>query len=320
MSLKKILYVLFLLITAACYTQTLIVTVIDKDLDFPLEGVALYYSFDPQTKYFTDFEGLAEIPSPDTAAAVISAVMPGYAEERVRVLQKQQTVTIYLSISEVIEGKELVVERKALGRTDEKSGISIVVDKRQMDTTSRIGILPDIMTTIKTLPGMIYTGMWSAQPSVRGGYPEEMGTVLDGVYVLSPFHWGGSVSIFNPSMVENVKMSHGVFSSRYGRATSGLLDVATIEPKSDQVRLDVSVSSITTDAFAQIPFTNKAALFIGGSLTYLDTIPLLYDSLPLSVVKKSLPSIQCADYMITTRSFCQIFSVQFGVKRFVLAL
>ena len=298
MSFKKTLYVLFFLITAAAgFTQTVGVTVIDKDLDFPLEGVALYYSFDPQTKYFTDFEGIAEIPSPDTAAAVLSAVMPGYAEERVRVLQKQQTVTIYLSISEVIEGKELVVERKAPGKTDEKSGISIVVDKRQMDTTSRIGILPDIMTTIKTLPGMIYTGMWSAQPSVRGGYPEEMGTVLDGVYVLSPFHWGGSVSIFNPSMVENVKMSHGVFSSRYGRATSGLLDVATIEPKSDQVRLDVSVSSITTDAFAQIPFTKKAALFIGGSLTYLDTIPLLYDALPLSEVKigsvvKQMPFIR----------------------------
>jgi hypothetical protein len=43
-SFKKILYVLFFLITAAAgFTQTVGVTVIDKDLDFPLEGVALYY-------------------------------------------------------------------------------------------------------------------------------------------------------------------------------------------------------------------------------------------------------------------------------------
>lgn len=301
MSFKKIgIVILFLTATVLCFAQELKVTVIDRDLDFPLEGVALSFSSDPDTVYYTEFDGTAEIPFPGSSTAeVLSAVMPGYAEERIRLLQNQQDVTLYLSISEVIEGKELVVERKAPGKTDEKSGVSIVVDKRQMETTSRIGILPDIMTTIKTLPGMIYTGMWSAQPSVRGGYPEEMGTVLDGVYVLSPFHWGGSVSIFNPSMVENVKMSHGVFSSRYGRATSGLLDVSTIEPKSDQIRLDMSVSSITTDAFAQIPFTKKAALFIGGSLTYLDTIPLLYDALPLSEVKigsvvKQMPFIRDA--------------------------
>lgn len=297
---KAVIVLLMLCGAAVIIAQEILVTVIDRDLDFPLEGVALFFSQDSQTLYYTDFDGNALIPFPsDSTAFVLNAHMPGYSEERQRVLRNQESVTVYLSISEIIEGKELVVERKAPEKTDEKSGISIVVDKRQMDTTARIGILPDIMTTIKTLPGIIYSGMWSAQPSVRGGYPEEMGTVLDGVYVLSPFHWGGSVSIFNPSMVENVKMSHGVFSSRYGRATSGLLDVATIEPKSDQIRLDASVSSITTDAFAQIPFTKNAALFIGGSLTYLDTIPLLYDALPLSEVKigsvvKQMPFIRDA--------------------------
>ncbi len=301
MSLKKSVVSLFFLAAVLyAYAQEIMVTVIDRDLDFPLEGVTLYFTQDPETVYYTDIDGNALIPFPQEASApFLCAVMPGYAETRMRILQKQEKVTMYLSISEIIEGKELVVERQAPGKTDEKSGISIVVDKRQMETTSRIGILPDIMTTIKTLPGIIYTGMWSAQPSIRGGYPEEMGTVLDGVYVLSPFHWGGSVSIFNPSMVESVKMSHGIFSSRYGRATSGLLDVTTIEPKSDQIRLDVSISSITTDAFAQIPFTDKTALFIGGSLTYLDTIPLLYDALPLSEVKigsiiKQMPFIRDA--------------------------
>lgn len=283
---KKISVLFFMCLSMFAFSQELVVSVIDKELDFPLEGVRVYFSKDPSVVYYTDFDGLVTVPFPENSSAeVLCGALLGYTETRLRVLSDQKQITMFLSITEIIEGKELVVERKAIGKTDEKSGVSIVMDKRQMDTTSRIGILPDIMSSIKTLPGIIYSGMWSALPSVRGGYPEEMGTVLDGVYVLSPFHWGGSVSIFNPSMVESVKMSHGVFSTRYGRATSGLLNVSTVEPKSEQIRFDVSVSSISTDLFAQIPFDQKTALFIGGSVTYLDTIPVLYDLILYDLLK-----------------------------------
>ena len=75
------------------------VTVIDKDL-FSLKAL-FFYSFDPQTTYFTDFNG-RQNPFPGYCCCSSFCCYARYAEERVRI-QKQKEVIIYLSISEVIE-------------------------------------------------------------------------------------------------------------------------------------------------------------------------------------------------------------------------
>ena len=80
------------------------------------------------------------------------------------------------------------------------------------------------------MPGISYGG---TQPSVRGGYPRDTTAVMDGVYLLFPWQWGGICSIFDPGMVDSVKMSNGVFSARYGRALAGLLEVNTITPRKE---------------------------------------------------------------------------------------
>ena len=136
------------------------------------------------------------------------------------------------------------------------------MDREEMDTVANIGLVEDIMSAVSTLPGVGFTGGWNSQPSIRGGYPEEMGTVMDGVYLAYPWHWGGAFSIFNPYMVSSAKMSNGVFSARYGRAMSGLLEVTTLTPEPGQVRVEGGISTLSTDAFAQIPFSDKAGLVI----------------------------------------------------------
>ena len=111
------IYVLFLLITAACYTQTLIVTVIDKDLIFLLRVLRFIIRLICRLNILR-FWGLAEIFR--YCSGSYFCCYAHYAEERVRVLQNSRRLRFTCPF-EVIEGKELVVERKALGRTDEKA-------------------------------------------------------------------------------------------------------------------------------------------------------------------------------------------------------
>lgn len=276
--------------------EELRVSVEDSDLDIPLEGVALTLSatgFRTQTAE-TDADGKAAFDMPDGfAKGTIQTRLAGYADRRVAVKAGVGEIAISLSISETIEGKELVVERSTPGKSDEKPGISVVMEKRDIETTANIGLVEDVMTSIKTLPGVGFSGGWNAQPSIRGGYPEEMGTVLDDVYILSPWHWGGAWSIFNPMMVDSAKMSHGIFSARYGRAMSGLLEVSTIDPDPEQFRFDAGITSISTDFFAQIPVARGTGLFIGGKVTYMETLAWLNDGLHLTDIdiSKTIPTM-----------------------------
>jgi len=257
----------------ALYAETLQIRVTDIDLGIPLEGATITVS-GSDARIVTDAEGNATLNLPDGFhKGTITVRLPGYRAASAQVLEKQKKLSIGLSIADVVTGSELVVERAAPGKTDAKPGVSLVMDSREMSTTAEIGLIEDIMSSISTLPGVGFSGGWDAQPSIRGGYPDEMGTVLDGFYVLFPFHWGGAYSIFNPSMVESAKMSHGIFSARYGRAMSGLLEVTTIKPAS-KFRFDSSIGSTSFDFFAQVPITEKAGLFTGGKVTYLETLRL----------------------------------------------
>ena len=278
MTMKRIFSLLVLVsITGMLLAEPVTVTVMDRDLDIPLEGVTLVlrpYGLEA----VTDANGTAVLDMPeDLSRGMLSAELPGYQTRRIAVTDDTETVLITLSITDVIEGRELVVERSAPGKKDEQSGISVVMDKQDMHTTANFGLVEDIMSSIKTLPGVGYAGGFNAEPSIRGGYPHELGTVMDGVYLINPWHWGGGYSIFNPNMVESAKMSHGVFSARYGRALSGLLEVTTVQPDAGEVRVTGGISTTSLDFFAQAPIGKKTGIFLGGKITYLESMMFIND-------------------------------------------
>ncbi len=273
--------IICILLSFAAVSTELTVSVSDRELEMPLEGVVLKLA---GTDIFSETgnDGIAILRLPDDfMRGTLTAILPGYENLKTTVVAGQTDLTLGMSIGDVVEGRELVVERAVPGKSDAASGISIVMDSRDMQATAEIGIVEDIMSSVKTLPGVGFAGGWNAQPSIRGGYPEEMGTVLDGVYILAPWHWGGAFSIFNPNMVDTVKMSHGIFSARYGRAMSGLLEVTTVKPSSSLVRIETGISTTSTDFFTQIPLGPTAGLFTGGKVTYMETLQWVNDGLGL---------------------------------------
>ncbi len=256
------------------------ITVNDNELDFPLEGVKVSVADSAELTSFTDENGIASIEVPDSVkSGKVILSYPGYKNEELTFKENQAELSVALSMAEVIEGKELVVERSAPGVTDEQSGVSVVIEKETFESTSRMGLIEDVMSSVSTLPGITYGGGVSTQPSVRGGYPRDTTAVMDGVYLLFPWQWGGICSIFDPGMVDSVKMSNGVFSARYGRALAGLLEVNTVNPKTDRISFELSTSDISTNAYLNLPFGEKAGMFAAGKVTYLDPLFALYKSI-----------------------------------------
>lgn len=265
---------LFLLLPAFAFAGELKVFVVDKDLEFPLEGAKLFFDKNHEAAAVADEDGNAIIQIPDSVTdGTIRATLPGYKEASVKFDGTDKTLTIAMSISDVIEGKELVVKRSSPDTTEEKTGVSTVITKEEMHTTANIGLVEDCMTSVRTLPGVSYSGAWGTEPSVRGGEPRELACLLDGMYMIFPYHWGGGNSIFNPSMIESIKLSNGVFSARYGRASSGILEAKSLKPDYENVHVNASLSTTCADAFVQVPFgKDVGGMIFGTHLTYLDPL------------------------------------------------
>ena len=252
------------------------ITVNDAELEFPLEGVKVSVKNSADISAETNADGFVALEIPDSVkAGKIILSYPGYKSEELSFNDSNVALFASLSMADVIEGKELVVERSAPGVTDEQSGVSVVVDKETFSSTARMGLVEDVMSSVNTMPGISYGG---TQPSVRGGYPRDTTAVMDGVYLLFPWQWGGICSIFDPGMVDSVKMSNGVFSARYGRALAGLLEVNTVTPKEQKLSFAVSTSDISTNAYVTVPFGEKAGMFAAGKVTYLDPLFMFYKS------------------------------------------
>ncbi len=243
------------------------VSVVDQELETPLEGVRLEIS-GTANRFFTDAQGLATVTLPASDRLLLVAQLPGYETKKLAV-KPGEHVVVKLLLSGVVEGHELVVEREKPQKSDSQPGVSQSVSKQKIKDTAKIGIVEDALNSINTLPGVGYTRSFGGRPSIRGGDPNETTATLDGAYVLYPYHWGGAYSIFNPDMVDSVKLSDGILSARYGQVLSGLLEVNSVVPDQQQTHWDLGMSTIGTDFFLQTPLTNNVSLLLGGKVTDL---------------------------------------------------
>jgi hypothetical protein len=268
---KKIALVqIFLLVgLVSLWASDIVITVTDAELGSPLEGVKLQAS--GIAAAVTDAEGRATISLPDDSPkTVVKASLPGYEPATFWIKGGDREAAVKLSIAGVVEGAELVVEGSRPQKTDAQAGVSEVASREDISHTGEIGLVEDVMSTIKLMPGVGYTGGWSAMPSIRGGDPQEMTAVLDGAYVLYPYEWGGAYSIFDPNMVESAKLSNGIISARYGRVMSGLLEVNSKSPGMMRTQFDFSLSTTGVDFFVQGALAPDLGILAGGKATWIE--------------------------------------------------
>ncbi len=269
--MKKFLGLFLIFSSAALFADGLKISVKDKDLDFPLEGVRVYLVSKTPVSAQTDENGEAVLELPDSVkSGTIRAALPGYSDSSVKFSGTEKALSIEMSIAGVIEGKELVVNRAVPESKEEKTGVSKVLSKEQMHTTSNIGLVEDCMASVKTLPGV--SASWGSEPSIRGGEPRETATIIDGMYTVYPYQWG-AFSILFPSVIDSVKLSNGVFSAKYGKASAGIIEANTLKPDFENLHVDLSLGTTTADAFVQVPFgKNVGGMIVGTHLTFLDPI------------------------------------------------
>ena len=110
--MKKLLFILLAFAPALLFAGELKVSVVDKELEIPLEGVKLSVKANPSASAQTDENGTAVIVIPDNlSSGTVEAALAGYQNASVKFSSASQELQIAMSITDVIEGQALVVNR-----------------------------------------------------------------------------------------------------------------------------------------------------------------------------------------------------------------
>jgi hypothetical protein len=290
---------LSLFVGVSVFARDVEILVEDTELGLPLEGAVLR-SWDGR-QHVCDGDGKALVNVPEDRQVVIQAVYPGYETGRLVITVTGDTFTLGLRLSGIMESRELVLEAEWPGTGETRTGRSVAISGRDIAQTAEIGVIEDVMSAIKLLPGVGYAGLFNAHPSIRGGDPGDMRASLDGFYIFNPYHWGGGFSIFDPRMVHSAQLSHGVFSARYGHTISGLLDITAKTPSSTETELELGVNTSTTNVNLSIPLAGKGGVLFMGRVTYYDPVVKLAQGLAKSFEElEPVNAIRVAPYIRST--------------------
>lgn len=268
--MKKVFIIVFLfLITLIAFSKEIKILVVDKDIEIPLEGVKITAS-DVEELFYTTNDGKAEIIVPElTTRFIILLTLPGYNPKKELIKDFDNEIIIEMTIGDVMQGEELVIEESYYNKKD-KVGTSVLINKEEIKNLAMRGTIEDVISSIKTLPGVSYSANFHTDLSVRGGRDDEVIASMDGFIIRNPYYWGSARSIFNPNIVESAVFNNGVFPAKYGMAMSGLLEINTVVPN-EGFKAYFNNALSTFETYIQTPVGLKnAGLMFGGRVTYLD--------------------------------------------------
>lgn len=127
----------------------------------------------------------------------------------------------------------------------------------------------DIFRTIQMLPGVGYLEGSSAL-NIRGGTPDQNLVLFDGFTLYNLDHFFGTFSSINPNVVKDIQIYKGGFDSRYGERLSGIIDITGKTGNKYHPKINGGINLISANLTAEIPFSEKLTLVVGGRRSYAD--------------------------------------------------
>lgn len=219
---------------------------------------------------------------------VLKISFVGFESYRDTVQISTDTRTKSVTLRSKTQSLETVVVEAEGGAGDVEAGKQEIqsADIARVPTPSSSG---DIVSYLKSMPGVVSVGDRGGQLYIRGGTPSQNLVLMDGNLVYDPFHLVGFYSVFSEDLVGNADFYAGGFGAEYTDRVSSVLDVtmrpgskkgykasASVSPFVGRVRLE---GPIIKDSFSFIA-SARQSLVERTAPQYLSTdIPLRFNDL-----------------------------------------
>jgi hypothetical protein len=149
------------------------------------------------------------------------------------------------------------------------------------------GAMGDALSALQNYAGVGRVLPGEGMIIVRGSAPNDTKVFVDGIEIPIAYHFGGMRSIMPTAMLDSLDFYPGNFSSYYGRATGGVIDVNVKKPRAKRWTGYVDVSMLDSSLFLELPVTSRLTLMGGFRRSYIDAYlgKLIPDSVPMRMTQ-----------------------------------
>lgn len=168
------------------------------------------------------------------------------------------------------------VNAKYFKKTDEVSTSYMNVEYEEIRKSP--GALEDVIRYFTSAPGVSMGNDINNEIIIRGGSPVENLTLIDGLEVQNPNHYGapgstnGVLSYINLKLVKDVDFFSGGFPPMYGDKLSGVMDIKFREGNRRSHKRDVNISATGFGAFLEGPINKKSSYMLSVRRSYYELI------------------------------------------------
>lgn len=206
----------------------------------------------------------------------------GYQSKELKInLNKDQSLNIDLEeSSEMIESVQITAERPDVN----VRSVEMSTNKLQMKTIEKLPVVfgePDVLKTIQLLPGVLQSSEVSGGFHVRGGSVDQNLILLDQAPVYNASHLVGFFSVFNSSVIKDLKLYKGGIPAEFGGRLSSILDIHMKEGNKREFHGDGGIGTISSKLTLEGPIVkDKFSFVVSGRRTYADLfLPFSKDSI-----------------------------------------
>jgi hypothetical protein len=260
---KHILYILLLSLAPSVNAQIHISGIVrDKDSGEVLIGANV---FDPESLNgsSTDNNGYFNMALKEE----IDSLWITYVGYTIGKLVLQSVKDTILSIS-LVQGSSLeevsITARRKL--TFNQSTLS----NEQLRYIPSIGGQPDVLKTLQLLPGVQSQNEGSSNLLVRGGSPDQNLFLIDNVSLFYVNHLGGFVSVFNPEVINDVRILKGGFPAKYGGKLSSVVDITMREGNAQEFDGSAGIGVLGAHLTLEGPINDKLTYLFSGRKTFTE--------------------------------------------------
>jgi hypothetical protein len=186
------------------------------------------------------------------------------------------TTIIFVVAASVTELRHLTVHGNRYSSED-------IVNSTRTSTTTLtakdINAIPvlggeaDVIKTLQLLPGTVRGIEGSSDLFVRGGAADQNLVLLDGATIYNTGHLFGFLSVFNPSILDNVEAINGGFPASYGGRLSSILDITSNNDVAARTTGSGDIGLIASRLYLEQPLLkDKASFWVSARRTYIDKV------------------------------------------------
>ena len=121
-------------------------------------------------------------------------------------------------------------------------------------------IANDPLSSVFSLPGIVYAGGDDGEPAIRGSSPDDNAFYIDNMPANYIFHLFGD-SIFNKNVISDFSLHPAGFGSQYGNATGGVIDVKLRDPRNQELTTIVEASMLKTGIMVEGGLSENQAFY-----------------------------------------------------------